>query len=144
MTTYARLTTAGAFERLVELTAEQYAALQANGKASLLRLWAVDALPVPTSSQVVVQGPIAITAEEARQTWQVREKTTAELEVASLITERSKIEEILADIATQRAVTREQWDALTAIQLRAEQWRDRQVLLRLASLVGRRIRQEIA
>jgi hypothetical protein len=145
MTTYARIDAQGAFERLIDLTPEQFAALQANGKAAWLRLWIVDAKPVPTATQVVISAGIVITATEAHQTWSVREKTEAEQEAESIIVERnSSIDGILADIATQRAVNRTTWDAYTATQLRAEQWRDRQVLLRLANLVARRIKQEIA
>jgi hypothetical protein len=144
MTTYARIDAQGAFESLVDLTPEQYAALESNGKAAWLRLWIVDAKPVPTATQVVIGAGIVITATEAHQTWTVREKTAAELEAESIFAERAKIDEILTDLATQRAVTRTTWDAYTATQLRAEQWRDRQVLLRLANLVARRIKQEIA
>jgi hypothetical protein len=145
MTAFARIDTQGAFERLVDLTPEQYAALQANGKSAWLRLWAVDAMPVPTATQVVIDAGIVITVTEARQTWSVREKTAAELEAESIAAERnSSIDGILTDITAQRAVTRTTWDAYTATQLRAEQWRDRQVLLRLANLVARRIKQEIA
>jgi hypothetical protein len=144
MTTYARIDAQGAFESLVNLTPEQYAALQANGKAAWLRLWIVDPQPVPAAAQVVVNNGIAITATEAHQTWTVREKTAAELETESIAAERnSSIDGILADISTQRAVTRTTWDAYTAAQLRAEQWRDRQVLLRFANLLARRMRQEI-
>lgn len=143
MTTYARINVQGTFERLIDLTPEQYAALQVNGKSAWLRLWIVDSKPVPTSTQVVIDNGIVITATEARQTWVVREKTAAELEAGSINAERAKIDEILSDLATQRAVTRTTWDAHTATNLRAEQWRDRQVLLRLANLIARRINQEV-
>jgi hypothetical protein len=138
MTTYARIDAQGAFESLVELTPEQYAALQANGKAAWLRLWIVDAKPVPTATQVVIDAGIVITAAEAHQTWTVREKTAAELEAESVASEQAKADEILVDLAAQRAVTRTTWDAYTAAQLRAEQWRDRQALLRAAHFLIRR------
>lgn len=134
----------GTVDRTVELDAEQYAALQVNGKAAYLRLWSVDPQPVPTAGEVVEVGPITVTQTDARQTWAVRAKTQAELEAEDLILERRKIEEILTDITTQRAITRTQWDAFTANQLRSEQWKDRQVLLRLANFLARRVRQEIA
>jgi hypothetical protein len=144
MTTYARVNAQGAFDGLVDLTPEQYAALQVNGKAAWLRLWIVDPQPVPTADQVVVNNGIAITATEAHQTWGLREKTAAELEAESIAAERnSSIDGILTDIATQRAVNRTTWDAYTAAQLRAEQWRDRQVLLRFANLLARRMKQEV-
>jgi hypothetical protein len=144
MTTYARIDAQGAFDRLIDLTPEQYVALQANGKAAWLRLWIVDAKPVPTATQLVIDAGIVITATEAHQTWAVREKTAAELEAESIAAERnSSIDGILTDIATQRAVTRTTWDAYTAAQLRAEQWKDRQVLLRFANLLARRMKQEV-
>jgi hypothetical protein len=138
MTAYVRLNASGAIERHLELTPEQYAALEVNGKAVWLRLWIVDARPVPTSTQVVIDAGIVITATEAHQTWTVREKTAAELEADSVAAELAKADEILADLSTQRAVTRTTWDAYTATQLRAEQWRDRQALLRAAHFLIRR------
>lgn len=144
MTIYAKLNTGGTVERLVDLTPEQYAALQANGKAIWLRLWIVDAAPTPSATQVVESGPIVITSTEAHQTWVLREKTASEIEQESVRAERDKIDEVLADLTAQRAVTRTQWDGYTAAQLRAEQWRDRQVLLRIAHFLARRVKQEIA
>lgn len=144
MTTYARINAAGDFERLVELTVEQYAALQVNGKAQWLRAWVVDQQPTPTATQVVERGPVVVSATEARQTWSLRDKLASELESESIIAERnSSIDGMLTDITAQRAVTRTTWDAYTAVQLRAEQWRDRQVLLRFANLLARRMKLEV-
>lgn len=138
MTAYVRFNADGAIDRHLDLTTEQYASLQANGKAAWLRLWIVEAEPVPTATQVVVPGPIIISATEARQTWTIRDKTAAELEAESVAAELAKADEILADLSTQRAVTRTTWDAYTASQLRSEQWRDRQALLRAAHFLIRR------
>lgn len=140
MTAYVRLNADGAIERHLDLTPDQYAALEANGKAAWLRLWVVDPQPVPTATQVVEPGPITISATEARQTWTVREKTAAELEAEAVAAELAKADEILADLSTQRAVTRTTWDGYTAAQLRAEQWRDRQALLRAAHFLIRRVK----
>lgn len=81
MTMYARLNVGGNIERLIDLTADQYTALQANGKATWLRLWVVDAKPAPSATQVVIDAGIIITATEAHQTWGLRDKTQAELDV---------------------------------------------------------------
>lgn len=144
MTAYARLNALGEVDRLIDLTAEQYAALVTNGKAIWLRLWIVDAQPAPSPAQVVERGPIVISSTEAHQTWSLRDKTASEVESDAIVAERnSSIDGILTDIAAQRAVTRTTWDAYTATQLRAEQWRDRQVLLRFASLLARRVKQEV-
>lgn len=143
MTTYARIDAQSAFDTLIDLTPEQYTALESNEKAAWLRLWVVDAQPIPTATQVIINTGIVITETEAHQTWAVRDKTAAELEAESIISERGKIDEVLIELATQRAVTRTTWDGHTAAQLRTEQWRDRQVLLRLANFQARRVKQEI-
>lgn len=63
-----------------DVSAEQYALLEANGKAALLRLWSVDPMPTPGASEVVISGGIVVDATTARQTWTVRPKTQAELD----------------------------------------------------------------
>jgi hypothetical protein len=141
MTTYYTITDGS----LVDLSAEQYAGMQANGKAAaLLRLWVPVAAPVPSATQRVREIAPVITATTATQTWQLRDKTANELEAESLLAERAQIDAMLTDIAAQRSVDRPTWDALTANQLRAEQWRDRQILLRFVNFMARRVKQEIA
>lgn len=107
MTTYARITAEGAFDRLVELTAEQYAELQANGKAAMLRVWVIDAQPVPNATQILVRGPIVIGPAEAHQTWSLRDKTQAELNIDLNTAERSAILQMVtvlsADIVAYNA-----------------------------------------
>jgi hypothetical protein len=137
MTTYYRVSDGA----LRELSAEQFAALAQNKRADL-RLYVVDAQPVPTAQQVVVSGPVVVGPVEAHKTYTLRDKTATELEADSINTERAQIDAMLADIQAQRAVDRTTWDALTANQLRAEQWRDRQVLLRFANFLARRVKQE--
>jgi hypothetical protein len=137
MTTYYRVSDAA----LRELSAEQYAALAEN-KRTDLRLYIVDPLPTPSANQVVVSGGVVVGPVEAHLTYTLRDKTPAELESSDLALERSKAQEILTDLDTQRAIVRATWDAYTANQLRAEQWRDRQILLRVAHFLMRRVRQE--
>jgi hypothetical protein len=100
MTQYARVLN-GLVERLADLTAQEYAALQANGKAASLRPWVVDAKPAVTAAQVADLGPIAITATEARQTWVIRSKTQAELDAEA---NAAELDLILAgiDLTTAR------------------------------------------
>jgi hypothetical protein len=140
MTTYYRITDS----TFHELTAEEYAARQANGKAVALRLYVIDAKPAPSASQVVVDAGVVVGPVEAHQTWSLRSKTSSEQETEALLVERAQIDAMLADITAQRAVDRTTWDALTANQLRAEQWRDRQILLRFVNFMARRVKQEIA
>lgn len=101
MTVYARINAAGGLDRLVEISAAQYAALVANGKAAQLRPWVVDPTPTPTASQVAELGPVTISANEARQTWIVRAKTQAELDADA---NAAELDQILAgiDLTTAR------------------------------------------
>lgn len=98
MTAYVRLNADGAIERHLDLTPEQYAALQANGKAAWLRLWVVEAEPVPTATQVVAPGPITISATEARQTWTIRDKTQVELDAETNAADRPLLLQMIAAI----------------------------------------------
>jgi hypothetical protein len=97
MTTYARLDPATLqFERLVELTPEQYAALEVNGKALYLRAWSIDAPPVPGPTQVVVAGPVVIDSTTARQTWVLQEKSAALIEYEQTETDKPQVRAMLA------------------------------------------------
>jgi hypothetical protein len=137
MTTYYRVSDAA----LRELTAEQYAALAANKRADL-RLYVIDVKPTPSANQVVVDAGVVVGPVEAHQTWALRNKSALELEDDSLAAERAQIDAMLTDLQAQRAVDRTTWDGYTANQLRAEQWRDRQILLRFANFLARRIKRE--
>lgn len=76
MTLYYRIPDGSIFN----LTPAQYAELQANGKATYLRLWSVDAMPTPGPTEVVISGGIIVDATTARQAWTLRAKTQAELD----------------------------------------------------------------
>lgn len=98
MTIYARLNAEGLVDRLVELTPEQYAALELNGKATWLRLWVVDPKPTPGATQVVVDAGIVIGATEAHQTWALRDKTQAELDAEANAADRPALLSMIAAI----------------------------------------------
>lgn len=137
---YARLTpNTQTVEAILDLSADHVASLSAN-KRAWLRPLVIDAQPVPSSSQVVVEGGYVVEATQVRRTWTLRNKTAEELERESLAAEKSKIAEIISDLDLQKAVTRATWDGYTANQLKAEQWKDRQVLLRFASFMSRRVK----
>lgn len=138
MTTYYRVSDAA----LRELTPAQFAALAPNKRADL-RTYVVDTPPVPSATQTVIETGVVVGPVEARRAYALRNLTAAELERNSLTDERAQINAILNDIQAQRAVDRPTWDGYTAAQLRAEQWRDRQVLLRIAHFLARRIKQEL-
>jgi hypothetical protein len=135
MSTYYRVSDGA----LRELSAEQYAALAQNKRADL-RLYVIDAQPVPSAAQVVVDAGIVVGPTEAHRTYALRDKTADELE-ADALAERTQLDTMLADVNAQRAVDRATWDAYTANQLRAEQWRDRQALLRVANFMVRWVKQ---
>jgi hypothetical protein len=99
MTTYARIRD-GVFDSLHDLSAEQYNALVANGKAAHLRLWIVDPEPVDIAPQVFHQGPIVITATEARQTWVIRDKTPAELDRDSNATDLPQLKQLVTELTS--------------------------------------------
>lgn len=98
MTTYARITATGEFDGLFDLTPEQYAALQANGKATYLRIWVVDPQPVPTATQVIINAGITIGATEVHQTWGLRDKTQIELNNEQNAADRGTIVGLMATI----------------------------------------------
>lgn len=100
MTQYARVDAQGEVERIVDLTTEQYALLQANGKADWLRLWIVDTKPEPTATQVVIDGGIVVTAIEAHQTWALREKTAAELGYEQNESDRQALVQLISALTT--------------------------------------------
>jgi hypothetical protein len=81
------------------------------------------------ATQVVVPNAITFSETQALQTWTVRAKTADELAADAATAARASLTARIADISAQRAVDRTTWDAYTANQLRAEQWRDRQALL---------------
>jgi hypothetical protein len=138
---YARLNEQGTVEAIVDLSAEQYAAMQANGKAARLRVWIIDAKPTPGANQVVQDAGIVVGPVEAHQTWSLRAMTADEQEAAAVAAEVALLDERIAEISAQRAVDRTTWDAYTANQLRAEQWRDRQALLRAMHLLLRKAKR---
>jgi Tfp pilus assembly protein PilW len=137
MSTYYR-TTDGSFH---ELSAEQFAALQTNGKADTLRLYVVDVKPTPSATQVVVDSGIVVGPVEAHQTWSLREKTADELEDDALSAELLQVDTLLANIDTQNAITNAAFNAMTTAQkfdvLRA----DRNHLLRAAKFLLRRAKR---
>lgn len=141
MPRFARLNADLTLRDIIDIAQATYDALAGNPKQALLRPLTIDVQPVPLATQVVDPGPIVIEPTQARQTWALRLKTLAEIERDALAVELQQIDLLITDLQTQRDVTRATWDGYTAAQLRAEQWRDRQALLRLAVFAARRIRR---
>lgn len=84
MTDYYRLTDA----RVLDLDPAFVAQLSPS-KRDTLRLYFVDAQPVPTALQVVRIGPIQVGAIEARQTWLLVDKTPAQVQSEQFAAERA-------------------------------------------------------
>ena len=83
MSTYYRLTD----EALVEISAQQFAALAPN-KQALLRSYVEDPPPTPSATQNVAPGPVVVTEAEARKTWLLVPKTAAELAFDAYVANR--------------------------------------------------------
>jgi hypothetical protein len=141
MTIYYRLPTPTQAGETFDIPPEQFAVMQANGKAADLRLWLVDPMPPFDPASQVVESSIVVGPAEARRTWAVRAKTEEELQADAAIAARAAITGRITDIAAQRAVTRATWDGYSAAQLRAEQWRDRQALLQAMDDVLKMLRR---
>jgi hypothetical protein len=99
MTIYARVFES-TVEALVDLTAEQYDALQANGKSAYLRLWLVDPKPTPTALQTVVTGPVVVGQTDARQTWLIMDKNQAELDAEQNAADHPTLLAMIAALTT--------------------------------------------
>lgn len=84
MTTYYVINTG----RLAEISDEDFARLQVNGKARLLRPYFVDQRPTPGPDQNLVRLPITVTETEARQSWQLVEKSQEEKDAQREVDER--------------------------------------------------------
>ena len=85
MTTYYRISDGA----LRDLSPEQFAGLQANGKADGLRVYVLDTRPTPTATQAVEEGPVVVGPVEAHRTWTLRDKTAAELAADQAATDRA-------------------------------------------------------
>jgi hypothetical protein len=124
-------------EAIIDTTPEAVAALAPN-KRAWLRLFVIDPQPTPTAAQVVVDTGYLVETDKVRQTWALRTKTAAELDNDDLLAEQANINVMLTDLTAQRAVTSAIWDGYNPGQLKAEQWRDRQALLRAVSFLIRK------
>lgn len=99
MTIYARIVD-GQVVSTFDLTPDQYAALQANGKSAHLRLWIVDAVPAPSATQVVVIGPVVVGPVEAHQTYVLRDKTQHELDGELNAADYALLKQTVAELST--------------------------------------------
>lgn len=134
MTTYYRITD----QVLRDLTPEEFAGLSQN-KRDTLRVYIVDAQPVPSATQVVVSAGLVVGPVEAHKTWALRDKTADELEADNLAAEKAQLDNWLTDVQTQLALDNPARALLTNAQRINELEKDTRVLLKAAK---RYIRQQ--
>lgn len=148
MTTYARLTQdLQQLDRLVDLTADQYAALAANGKAIFLRVYVPTPQPAPVQGKVILVGSPAIDATNYTTTWVFRDMTDVELKQVALQQALNADQQALAQTAlnalnAQIAIDAAAWAALTAAQKVDTLFQDRQVVLRVVRYLLRQSIQQ--
>lgn len=101
MTTYARVDpSTGGVRDLIELTQAQYDALAGNPKQTYLRPLVTDVQPTPVANQIVVSTGYAVETTQVRQTWALRLKTQAELDVDAQATELAALRAMRAALQT--------------------------------------------
>jgi hypothetical protein len=138
MTTYYRVSD-GEFK---ELSAEQYAALSPN-KRDNLRLFIIDEQPVPSATQLVIDGGLVVGPVEAHKTWSLRDKTAEELAAeqtaADLAAEGPTIAQLITDIKTQLDIDNTAFNAMTTADKFVVLRQDRRLLLKACRYMLRRI-----
>jgi hypothetical protein len=101
MTQYARLNTETlTVERILDITPEQYAALDDNPKQAYLRPFVFDQKPTPSATQVVVNAGYVVEPVQVRQTWALRDKTPAELDAEAREADRQTLVQLIAALTT--------------------------------------------
>lgn len=142
---YAKLNavTPSLIDRIVDLTTEQYQALNGNPKQAYLRPLVVDAQPTPTTAQVVVSAGYVVEPTQVRQTWALRDKTAAELdaEARATLLDDAKVDAVFTALKSATAAQiatyiDNQFGALTAAQ--------RNVLKMLCKAVALLLRERTA
>jgi hypothetical protein len=138
MTTYYRVSDAA----LRELTAEQFAALAPNKQADL-RVYIVDARPIPSATEVVVDVGVVVGLVEAHYTYGLRAKTADELEGDALSAEKiDQIDGYLLDLNTQLNISNADRALLTNVQRINELEKDTRVLMRAVKFLLRQAKRQ--
>lgn len=73
--------------RVIDVDPSVVSALSAPKRATL-RQYSVDAPPVPTAVQYVVEGPVVVDATTARQTWELRAKPADQIAVEQFLAQQ--------------------------------------------------------
>jgi len=139
VTTYYR-TTDG--RRDIELTAQQFGAL-VQSKRDVLRVFIVDPRPADTATDKTEPAGIVVGPIEAHDTWVMRPKTQAELDVDDLTAEQATNAQLILDIKTQLDIDNPAFNAMTTNDKFIVLRQDRRLLLRSCRFLLR-IRQGVA
>jgi hypothetical protein len=141
MTQYARLTQDKlAVEAIFDLSAQNFAA-QGEWKQSFLRLYVIDAQPVPSATQVLDVPVVVIGPVEAHQTWALRDKTPDELEAAALDTEKTQLQAYIDDLNVQLAIDNAARALLTNVQRINELEKDTRSTMRAVKFLLRQAKR---
>jgi hypothetical protein len=114
-----------------------------NPKALQLRLYVVDAQPVPSATQVVIDAGVVVGPLEAHQTWGLRAKTADELEAEALAAEKEQVNAYLTEVNTQLDITNATYNAMTNAQKLDVLRDDRRVTLKVAKFLLRRAKADL-
>lgn len=80
---------------LLDITQAQFDSLAGNPKRAFLRPYVVDAQPVPSASEVVINAGYVIEPTQVRRTWALRQKTAAELATEADATELAQLKQVI-------------------------------------------------
>ena len=139
MTTYYRVSDGA----LRELTPENFAVMQSNGKAADLRLFVVDAQPVPAAGQAVAAAGIVVGPVEAHQTWSLRSKIADELETDALLAEKALVQGYIDDLNVQLAIDNAARALLTNVQRINELEKDTRSTMKAVKFLLRQSRRAL-
>jgi hypothetical protein len=87
----------------VEITQAQFDALAGNPKRAFLRPLVIDAQPVPSATEVVIDAGYVIEPTQVRRTWALRAKTQAETDAAAQDAELALLKQAISVLQTDIA-----------------------------------------
>jgi hypothetical protein len=142
MTTYARIDPSDGAVTLVQMSAAEFASMQAHPtRAAQFRSYVIDQQPTATATQVVVDAGFVVEPSQVRRTWALREKTTDELEADALAADLLQIGALLDSINAQNEISNSAFTGMTTVQKFDVLRVDRNNVLKAVKFLLRRARQ---
>lgn len=127
-------------DAVFEATQEQYDALKAHPtKAEIHWPYIVDAKPVATALQLVVDGPLVVEPTQVRKTWLLQAKDAGQIEFEELQAEKAQLAQLILDVKTQLDITNATFNAATTNGRFDILRDDRRLTLRALRFILRRI-----